>query len=174
MTDPPHITWSDDGTSFATSASAYRQFVESARLRPLVATQIHRLRQGADIVAVGAVIRTAFCDAEVPPAVVAAIEEAHQKLGGTDLELQVSGTAAGEVLDEFLTGPQEVFLHVTGLQTLLAACKRCWASLYNDRAIIYREMRDIDQLSVDLSVVIRAMTDLDFAAETIDQVLGRV
>ncbi|TCN27056.1 pyruvate phosphate dikinase-like enzyme [Kribbella orskensis] len=174
MIDSPHITWSDDGRGFATTAPAYREFVRSARLRPMAATQIRRLREGADIVAVGAVIRTAFCDAEIPPGVVAAIEEAYQKLGGADVELQVSGTAAGEPLDEFFTGPQEVFLHVTGLQALLAACKRCWASLYNDRAIIYREVRDIDQLSVDLCVVARPMTDLDFAADTIDQVLGRV
>jgi pyruvate,water dikinase len=174
MTDSPHITWSNDGTGFATSAPAYREFVQSARLRPLVATQIRRLREGADIGAVGAVIRTAFFDAELPPSIVASIEEAYQKLGAADMELQVSGTAADEPLDEFFTGPQEVFLHVTGLQALFAACKRCWASLYNDRAIIYREVRDIDQLSVDLCVVVRPMTDLDLAAETIEKVLDRV
>jgi phosphoenolpyruvate synthase/pyruvate phosphate dikinase len=63
MTDSSQIVW-PTGSCFATTSTAYREFVDAARLRPLVARQIRRLRRGADVVAVGASIRTAFFDAE--------------------------------------------------------------------------------------------------------------
>lgn len=172
VTDSPHISWSIDGTGFATTSDAYREFVRAARLRPLVATQIRRLREGADIVAVGAFIRTAYFDAEVPPSVVDSIRDAYEKLGGDDVEFAVSSAPADEPLDEFLTGPQEMFFHVTGLHNLLSACKRCWAALFTDRAIIYREVRDIDHLTVDLSVTIQTMTSAHFTPHEPKHLVG--
>jgi phosphoenolpyruvate synthase/pyruvate phosphate dikinase len=165
VNDSPYIAWSADGGGFTTTAAAYREFVQAARLRPLVATQLRRLRQGADLIAVGAFIRTAYFDATVPSAVADAISDAYLRLGGDAVELVVGG-AAGDPLVEFLTGPQEVFLHVRGSHTLLSACKRCWASLFTDRAIVYREVRDVEQLSVDRSVSVRPMEASDLAPET--------
>jgi pyruvate,water dikinase len=123
----------------------------------LIATQIRRLRQGADIVAVGAFIRTAFFDAQVAPDVADAITQGYAGLGGPGAELSVSCVAADEPLDEFLTGPQEAFFHIKGDHPLLSACKRCWGSAFTDRAIIYREVRGIDHLSVTPWVGIELM-----------------
>jgi pyruvate,water dikinase len=147
MSDSPYVECRDGVGGFATTEAAYREFVQAARLRPLIATQLRRLREGADLVAVGAFIRTAFFDAKVAPDVARAITDGYRQLGGPDAELSVSCLPVGEPLDEFLTGPQEIFFDVHGDQTLLSACKRCWASAFNDRAIIYREVRGIDHLA---------------------------
>jgi phosphoenolpyruvate synthase/pyruvate phosphate dikinase len=158
MSDSPFVDWQTGGTRFTTTDAAYREFVGSARLRPLIATQIRRLRSGADLVAVGAFIRTAFFDAQIAPTVAEAIAHGYSNLGGPEAELSVGCVAADEPLDEFLTGPQELFFHVRGDQALLSACKRCWGSAFTDRAIIYREVRGIDHLSVTPSVGIELMT----------------
>jgi phosphoenolpyruvate synthase/pyruvate phosphate dikinase len=157
MIDSPYVHRETGGVRFTTTDAAYRDFVQSARLRPLIATQIRRLREGADVVAVGAFIRTAFFEAQVAPDVAAAIASGYQALGGPEAELSVSCVAADEPLDEFLTGPQEVFFHVKGNQTLLSACKRCWSAAFTDRAIVYREVRGIDHLSVTPWVGIELM-----------------
>ncbi|NEA32365.1 PEP/pyruvate-binding domain-containing protein [Streptomyces sp. SID13031] len=148
MADSPYVHWETARAGFTTTDAAYREFVRAARLRPLIATQIRRLREGADLVAVGAFIRTAFFDAAVAPGVADAIAQGYHELGGPEAELTVGCVAADELLDEFLTGPQEIFFHVKGDHTLLAACKRCWGSAFTDRAILYREVRGIDHLSV--------------------------
>jgi pyruvate,water dikinase len=54
---------------------------------------------------------------------------------------------------------------VSGIHTLLSACKRCWASLFTDPAIIYREVRGIDHLAVDQCVSIQPM-DIDSTKQT--------
>jgi pyruvate,water dikinase len=166
MTDSPYVAWSPDGSSFTTTPAAYREFVQAAHLRPVVDTQLHRLRQGAELAAVGASIRSAYFYADVPPALVEAIVDAYDRLGGSGVELTVGGEGFGDPLVEFLTGPHEEVLHVHGPHALLSACKRCWASLFTDRAIVYREVRDIDQLSVDLAVTVRLMAAADPAPET--------
>jgi phosphoenolpyruvate synthase/pyruvate phosphate dikinase len=142
---------------FVTTESAYRDFVAAARLRPLIATQVRRLREGGDLLAISARIRTAFFDAQLPAELTAALEEAYERLGGPGTEVVVGGVATGDQLDEFLTGPHEIFFGVKGERALLAAVKRCWGSLFTDRAIIYREVRDIDHLFVGLTVRIEPM-----------------
>jgi len=160
MSDAPFVVRADDPPGFVTTEAAYREFVQAARLRPLVATQLRRLREGADLVAVGASIRTAYFNAEVPAGIAAAIDEACARLGGPDAELVIGGVVADDQLDEFLTGPHELFFGVKGRPAVLAAVKRCWGSLFADRAIIYREVRDIDHLLVDLTVKIEPMDSL--------------
>jgi phosphoenolpyruvate synthase/pyruvate phosphate dikinase len=157
VTTSPHIVWSRDGRGFTTTPAAYRDLVEIARLRPVLETQLHQLRAGADIVKVGAAIRTAFFYAEVPPELVRAVEDAYRQLGGDAVELVVIGVPMDEPHDEYLTGRQERILHVKGTHSLLSACKRCWASLFSDRAIMYREVRGIDHLLADQSVSVAAM-----------------
>jgi phosphoenolpyruvate synthase/pyruvate phosphate dikinase len=158
MTVTKFVLRADEQAGFVTTEAAYREFVRAARLRPLIATQLRRLREGADLVAVGAYIRNAYFDADIGADVALALEEACAGLG--DTELVVGGVVADDQLDEFLTGPHELFVGVKGRLALLAGVKRCWGSLFSDRAIIYREVRDVDHLSVDLAVRIEPMDAL--------------
>jgi len=144
---------------FAVTSAAYWEFVDAARLRPFIAEQIRRLRHGRDLVAVGAAIRTAFFDAELPDSLVEEISAAYEKLGGT---VAVRSSATAEDLPEAsFAGQQETFLNVSGVDALLSACKRCYASLFTDRAISYREERGFDHLAVALSVGVQRMVRSD-------------
>ncbi|MFI5708320.1 PEP/pyruvate-binding domain-containing protein [Kribbella sp. NPDC051620] len=143
---------------FVITPAAYREFLQAARLRPLVATQLRRLRGGADLVAVGAFIRTAYFDAELPAELAEAIVCAYRQCGRTGAEMVVGPVITDDQLDEFLTGPHEILFGVKGERALLAAVKRCWGSLFTDRAIVYREVRDIDHLTVDLAIQVEPMT----------------
>ncbi|MEU4392615.1 PEP/pyruvate-binding domain-containing protein [Kribbella sp. NPDC023855] len=155
MEGSPYVCWSPDGSSFGTTPAAYREFVRAARLRPMLGTKLREFRRGADLLAVGASIRNAYFWADLPPDVAEAISAAYERLGGATAELVVAGEPAAEPIVEFLTGPHEVFDQVNGLPALLAACKRCWTSLFTDRAIMYREVRGIDHLSAELSVLVQ-------------------
>ncbi|WP_112238530.1 PEP/pyruvate-binding domain-containing protein [Kribbella monticola] len=158
MSENAFVVRADEQPGLVTTEAAYHEFVRTARLRPLIATQLRRLREGADLVAVSAVIRTAYFDAQMPAGIAAALEEACGCLGGPGTELVIGGVVADDQLDEFLTGPHEIFVGVSGQRAVLAAVKRCWGSLFSDRAIVYREVRDIDHLGVHLPVRIEPMT----------------
>jgi phosphoenolpyruvate synthase/pyruvate phosphate dikinase len=158
MTENLYVVSCAGHRGFVTTPAAYRDFVQAARLRPLIATQLRRLREGADLVAVGAFIRTAYFEAELPAELAEAIVSAYRRLGRTEVELVVGAVIPDDQLDEFLTGPHEIFLGVEGERALLAAVKRCWGSLFTDRAIVYREVRDIDHLTVEVGVQVEPMT----------------
>lgn len=158
MTENLYVVSCAGHPGFVTTHAAYRDFLQAARLRPLIATQLRRLREGADLVAVGAYIRTAYFDAEMPADLVEALVKAYRELGRTGTEMVVGAVISDDQLDEFLTGPHQIFVGVQGEQALLAAVKRCWGSLFTDRAIVYREVRDIDHLTVDFAVQVEPMT----------------
>ncbi|WP_328324550.1 hypothetical protein OHA70_33580 [Kribbella sp. NBC_00382] len=158
MTENLYVVSCAGHPGFVTTPAAYREFLQAARLRPLIATQLRRLREGADLVAVGAFIRTAYFDAELPPELTESLLGAYRQLGRAGAELVVGAVTTDDQLDEFLTGPHEIFVGVTGEQALLAAVKRCWGSLFTDRAIVYREVRDIDHLTADIAVQVEPMT----------------
>jgi phosphoenolpyruvate synthase/pyruvate phosphate dikinase len=154
MTESPYIRWSEDGLT--TTPDAYREFVRASRLRPLIETEIRRLRRGADIVAVGALIRLAFFHGEVPAEVAEAIVRAYEKIGRDGADVTVVSGSVDEPVDAFLTGPREVFSQVSDTRDLLAACKRCWAASFSNRAIMYREVRGIDHLWIEPVVSVLA------------------
>jgi phosphoenolpyruvate synthase/pyruvate phosphate dikinase len=152
-----HITRLSDcaGTAFATTPAAYRQFVRSARLRPVIATEIRSYRQGRDLLAVGAAIRTAFAYAEFPAQLTKEVLSAYAELGG-------DGTLVA-VRSENTTGlprtawRSESFLNVGNSRDVLAAVRRCYAAAFSDRSIAYREEQGLDQLLAAPTVGIRPM-----------------
>ena len=144
-------------TGFAVTAAAYREFVRSARLRPYVAMELRRWHAGRDLIAVGAAIRTAFADAELPDDVAQAIAAGYARLGG-----------AGTAVTVRSIGPAgapygELFHHVTTTHDVLAACKRCFAAPFTDWAISDREEQGLDQLDVAVSIWIERETAVDAA-----------
>ena len=129
---------------FELTSQAYQEFLRSTSLRPLIAEQLRRYRHGADLLAVGAAIRTAFAYAEMPVTLARRITAAYQSLGG-------DGTAV------VVRSEGETFLNVRTSRDLLAACKRCFAVPFSDQAIVRREEQGIDHLSVTVSVAVQRM-----------------
>jgi len=154
---------------FATTVAAYRAFLAVNGLEETIREQIDRWAgDGVPLEAAGQAIRTAIAGGKWPNAIAAGIEDAYRRLcaaSGGEVAVAVRSSATAEDLpDASFAGQQETFLNVRGAADLLAACTRCLASLYTDRAISYRANHGIDQLRVALSVGVQPMVRADTGA----------
>jgi pyruvate,water dikinase len=154
---------------FATTADAYRELVATHGIRPPLEAAIGTYRAGdATLQETGELIRRLFLDADLPDAVATAIKDAYRALskrsGKKEVALAVRSSATAEDLaDASFAGQQETFLNVVGERALLDACRRCYASLFTDRAISYREAKGFDHLEVALSIGVQLMVRSDLA-----------
>src|SRR5512139_967453 len=155
---------------FATTAEAYRCFVDHNKIAPKLADNFARLRAGqASLEETGSSSRALFLEGEYPPELSATILTAYEAmsegLGRPDPAVAVRSSATAEDLPTAsFAGQQETFLNVRGGEPLLVAVKRCFASLYTDRAISYRDAQKIDQLVVALSVGVQQMVRSDLGS----------
>ena len=155
---------------FAITAAAYHDFVENsgvaARLTEILAGL--DTRDIADLQRRGLAARQAILDAELPESLQAAILDAYARLSEgltapADVAVRSSATAE-DLPDASFAGQQETYLNVQGAAALLAACKRCFASLYTDRAISYRVDKGFDAMRIGLSIGVQRMVRSDLAA----------
>ena len=109
--------------------------------------------------AVAARARALILEAPIPPAVDAAVRAAYAGLGET-LPVAVRSSATAEDLPfASFAGQQDSFLDVVGADGVVEAVRRCWASLWSDRAVAYRSANGIGNREVGLAVVVQAMVD---------------
>ena len=152
---------------FATTAEAYWRFVDAAGLRAVIADALAAMHAGkATLAETGATLRDAILKADWPEDTAAALRAAYDELcasaGRADADVAVRSSATAEDLpDASFAGQQETFLNIRGPDALLAACRRCYASLFTDRAISYRETKGFDHLKVALSVGVQLMVRSD-------------
>jgi pyruvate,water dikinase len=152
---------------FATTAEAYWQFVEENKLSPPLSELLSQLdrAQFSNLTKVGQQIRTLMQNASLPQDVQQAIREAYRALiaqEGEDISLAVRSSATAEDLPKAsFAGQLESYLNVRGIDDLLATCHRCYASLFTDRAIKYREDNGFDHQQVALSVGVQRMVRSD-------------
>ena len=155
---------------FAVTAEAYRSFLHDAGLdrkireilKDLNTHDLANLRQR------GRQVRQAILDAALPGDLERAIVEAYGRLGqgiGEPVDVAVRSSATAEDLpDASFAGQQETYLNVQGSPALLDACRRCFASLFTDRAISYREDKGFDHFRIALSIGVQRMVRSDLAA----------
>ena len=152
---------------FATTADAYWRFVEANGLKAKIAAELDDLTAGkATLAEVGQSLRKAFLRAEWPAETAAAITASYHELckrsGKPDADVAVRSSATAEDLpDASFAGQQETFLNIRGEAALLDACRRCYASLFTDRAISYRIAKNFDHTKVALSVGVQRMVRSD-------------
>ena len=110
----------------------------------------------------------AILDAEIPADLRQAILAGYERLAEGSaalLDVAVRSSATAEDLpDASFAGQQETYLNVQGGQLLLETCKRCFASLYTDRAISYRVDKNFEHFKVGLSIGVQRMVRSDLAA----------
>ncbi|HET9440324.1 MAG TPA: phosphoenolpyruvate synthase [Longimicrobiales bacterium] len=154
---------------FATTAEAYRTFLREGNLE----REIESALAGLDVAdidalqAAGQRIRSAILATELPVELVAQVGAAYQTLeerAGRHCDVAVRSSATAEDLPEAsFAGQQESFLNVRGEHMLLDSVRRCFASLFTDRAIVYRTERGFNHLAVALSVGVQRMVRSDLA-----------
>jgi pyruvate, water dikinase len=155
---------------FATTATAYRAFVEANALAPVITREIAALHAGVrPLRAVGAALRAAFSRGRLPDVVRRAVLEAYAALGravGTEAPaVAVRSSATAEDLPTAsFAGQQETYLNIVGEAPLLEAVVQCITSLFTDRAIAYREANGFDHAAIALSVGVQLMVRADVGA----------
>ncbi|MEG4839866.1 phosphoenolpyruvate synthase [Microcoleus sp. B9-D4] len=155
---------------FATTAHAYRYFIQSAgleaKLREIFADldveDLQNLRQK------GKQARALILDTPFPRELQAAIADAYEKLcdrygDSTDVAVRSSATAE-DLPDASFAGQQETYLNVQACAGVLECCHKCFASIFTDRAISYRQQRGFDHFEVALSVGVQKMVRSDLAS----------
>lgn len=153
---------------FATTSDAYWRFIcpELAdKLRAILATSAASDRAESEA---GAAARRLVSECPLPPELVEAIENGYDRLIarlGRPSPLAVRSSATAEDLPgASFAGQHESFLNVEGKEALVAAVRRCYASIFTDRAIDYRVRNGFDHMQVALSVGVQPMIRSDEAS----------
>ncbi|MFA5941473.1 MAG: phosphoenolpyruvate synthase [Sinimarinibacterium sp.] len=154
-------------TGFAATAEAYWTFVNANALGDVIRTVLGEMRAGhATLAEAGHTIRRAFLRAKIPEPLADALRGAYRELsariGAGTADVAVRSSATAEDLPEAsFAGQQESFLNIVGEDALLDACRKCYASLFTDRAISYRDTHGFDHLKVALSIGVQRMVRSD-------------
>lgn len=154
---------------FATTTRAYWLFLSENEMEEKIVQLLDDYQKDKKTLQVtGKAIRKLFNDAKMPEALSRAVREAYQELGrrydAERVDVAVRSSATAEDMPEAsFAGQQESFLNITGQDSLLKACRKCFASLFTDRAIAYREENNFKHMKVALSVGIQKMVRSDLA-----------
>ena len=154
-------------SGFATTADAYRAYLTAndleARIDDLIGRwQAHKLSLHEAGSQVRSLILAGDWPAEIEADIVASYRELSRRAGVTDLPVAVRSSATAEDLpDASFAGQQETYLNVRGEAAVLSACRRCFASLFTDRAITYRQMQGFGHTKVALSIGVQRMVRSD-------------
>jgi len=152
---------------FAVTARAYWEFIDANQMRDLISTCIGDMRGKKLSLAAGAkqireLIERAQFPAEMAEAITSAYRRLCERAHQPELDVAVRSSATAEDLpDASFAGQQETFLNIRGEENLLDAVRRCIASLFTDRAIVYRENHGFDHMKVALSVGVQRMVHSD-------------
>lgn len=155
---------------YAITAYAYQHLLKDAGLEAAIREtladldthDLHNLQER------GAKVRDIIRNAAFPDDLREAIIAAYRKMEdqyGKDVDVAVRSSATAEDLpDASFAGQQDTYLNIRGPEALIDACKRCFASLFTNRAISYRHDKGFSQFDVYLSIVVQKMVRSDSAS----------
>ena len=143
---------------FIVTADAYFKFLDDAGLtadirrylKDLNVNDSKRLQEVADV------IKNRISSAPMPPDMVKEMKEAYRKLGQGLVAVRSSATAE-DLPEASFAGQQRTFLNVQGEDDVVTAIQECWSSLFEPRAIFYREEHNFDHFKVGIAVPVQKM-----------------
>jgi phosphoenolpyruvate synthase/pyruvate phosphate dikinase len=147
---------------FHITTAAYDSFIAQHGLKGPIKQQLATLNQSAGVAIdqAASVIAAQFIEHEIPAEIAAEVMRAYHQLGSPPVAVRSSATAE-DLPEASFAGQQETFLNISGDDQLLEAVRRCWASLWTDRAIVYRARHGIPPDRVSLAVVVQEVIDAD-------------
>jgi pyruvate,water dikinase len=154
---------------FATTTAAFRLFLSENRLDEPLQALLNTLdtTHFVNLASVGERIRQMMLEATMPPTLLEAIAAGYAQLSqtyGREVDVAVRSSATAEDLPTAsFAGQHDTFLNCRGAQDVAEAVQRCFASLYNNRAIKYRHDHGFDQLHIALSAGVQLMVRADLA-----------
>ncbi|MCG2831088.1 MAG: phosphoenolpyruvate synthase [Desulfobacteraceae bacterium] len=155
---------------FAITSYAYRHLIKTAGIENEVIDAMAGLdtHDMKNLQERGKKVRNIIRNAEFPDDLRQAIVEAYRKMEeeyGPDVDVAVRSSATAEDLpDASFAGQQETFLNIRGVDALIENCRKCFASLFTNRAISYRHDKGFGQFDVYLSIAVQKMVRSDAAS----------
>src|ERR1051326_3343118 len=141
---------------FVVATTTYDRFLPANHLDQPIACVLADSQEG------GASIRTAMEHAPMPSDLEHALVAAYERLQGAPVAVRYSATAE-DLPEAAFAGQQDTYLNVIGPTSVLDAVRRCWASLWTERAIAYRGRQSLGGEGLKLAVVVQRMVDADVA-----------
>ncbi|MFB6232992.1 MAG: phosphoenolpyruvate synthase [Haloarculaceae archaeon] len=147
--------------AFIVTTGAYRSFVEETGIETALFEAVDVDTDDSRALADAAErAQELITGTELPESLRSEILEAYRRIGeGSPVAVRSSATAE-DLEDASFAGQQETYLNVTG-EDLLERVRECWASLFTERAIYYRQDQGFDHETVDIGVVVQEMVDAD-------------
>jgi pyruvate, water dikinase len=160
---------------FATTSDAYWFFLRSNKLEEKIQSLLDQYQnQKITLNEAGRAIRQLFMNSTLPIPLAENIRSAYLELskkfseqadempGDFLIDVAVRSSATAEDLPHAsFAGQQETYLNIRGMESLIDACKKCYASLFTNRAIVYREKMGFDHMQVALSIGVQKMIRAD-------------
>lgn len=146
---------------FTVTSTAFQYFLKKTQLEKVIKKELKDLNRddSVQLTKVANNIKDAIVEAKMPADIATEIKAAYRKLSkGTDAFVAVRSSATAEDLPgASFAGQQETFLDVRGIQDVLVTIQQAWASLYEPRAIFYREEKGFDHFKVSIAVPVQRM-----------------
>lgn len=143
---------------FIVTADAYFDFLEKANLGDSITKLLEPLdvNNGKKLNQISAKVKKLIIDAGMPAELAADIKAAYAKLGGGLVAVRSSATAE-DLPEASFAGQQSTFLNIQGEDEVVKSVVECWASLFESRAIYYREEHNFDHFKVGIAVPVQKM-----------------
>ena len=155
---------------FVVTAQAYEYFMDEAGINDKVMSILDEIdiNDTKALQAAAEEIKTIIIESDIPENLVMFIKEYYnelcQRVGEDDTDVAIRSSATAEDLPEAsFAGQQDTFLHVSGDDEVIEYIRKCWASLFEARAIFYREENDFEHSKVYIAVVVQKMANADKA-----------
>jgi pyruvate, water dikinase len=155
---------------YAISAPAYTYYITKTGIRDRIVALLKGLNVSDldNLAKTGKAVRELITGTRMPEDLERDIAAAYDELCkryGTEVDTAVRSSATAEDLpDASFAGQQDTYLNVKGHENLFMACRKCFASLFTDRAIAYREEKKFDHFAVQLSIAVQKMVRSDLAS----------
>ena len=155
---------------FVVTAQAYEYFMDEAGINDKVMSILDAIdiNDTKALQAAAEEIKKMIVEAPIPESLVLFIREFYnelcQRVGEDDTDVAIRSSATAEDLPEAsFAGQQDTFLHVSGDDEVIEYIRKCWASLFEARAIFYREENNFEHSKVYIAVVVQKMANADKA-----------
>jgi pyruvate,water dikinase len=143
---------------FIVTAHAYFSFIEKTGIHDEIVNTLEPLdvQDSKQLQTLAAKVQDIIKGAEIPPEIIEQIERAYVKMGRGLVAVRSSATAE-DLPEASFAGQQATFLNVMGDKNVVNAVRECWASLFEARAIFYRQEQGFDHFKVGIAVPVQHM-----------------
>lgn len=143
---------------FIVIADAYSRFLEEAEIIPTIRDLLDKIdfTDSTQLIDIATQIQNVIIGSKIPDDIAKDIEFAYEQMGDGAVAVRSSATAEDSP-DISFAGQHSTFLNVIGGKEVVEAVRKCWASIFEPRAIAYRYQNDIDHLEIKMAVPVQKM-----------------